>query len=196
MVVVVIISPVTSLSALISSLADRSRRCSLSWIPRRTLYGLLCPQPRYLFDGCCATEDHCTIPTKKDHVEKMMGSIIHLRDTLKKRVGDYLKGPLWITDSCRASNVKCDRTARERAESLQAVSAPDGVHLKPEGYHYYAKSVSILFCMGMVDLIFVTRMILRLLMQVPAGAMDTFGEEFPRPLYGDTPYSRLSHHSM
>jgi len=46
-----------------------------------------------------------------------------------------------VTDSCMATNVASDKTARDRAESLRAVSAKDGVNFTAEGCQIYAQKL-------------------------------------------------------
>jgi len=99
------------------------------------------PQPRYLHNGCCLAEDHCTNMKKPGYAEKLMGEVLHLRDVLKRKLVGKLDGKFWLTDSCMASTVASDKTARERAESLRAVSAQDGVHFTAEGCKIYAQNI-------------------------------------------------------
>jgi len=99
------------------------------------------PQPRYLFHGCCTSEDHCTNIKNQDHAEKLMSGVIHLRDTLKRRVVGKLGEKFWLADSCMASEISHDKTSKDRAESMRTVSAADGVHYATGGYLTYAKKI-------------------------------------------------------
>ena len=102
------------------------------------------PQPRYLYSGCCQDESHCTNLGQQGHAEKLMGEILHLREVLKRKLVSKLEGRFWVTDSCMATNVASDKTAKDRAESLRAVSAKDGVHFTQRGARFTLKNWSIL----------------------------------------------------
>jgi hypothetical protein len=100
------------------------------------------PQPRYLYSGCCTAEGHCTNISSPSHAEKLMGDVLHVRDVLKRKLLNKLDGKFWLADSCMASTVSADKTAKERAESLRTVSAMDGVHYTGDGCNVFAHNIA------------------------------------------------------
>jgi len=92
------------------------------------------PQPRYLFNGCCGNEEHCTNLKQPNYAEKLLTSTIHLRDILKKKVVGRVGQPFWIADSCLASKTDTDCTVPGRLVGMTNVYAKDGVHYNTGGY--------------------------------------------------------------
>jgi hypothetical protein len=99
------------------------------------------PQPRYLYSGCCAADEHCTNLKEPDHAMKLMGAVMHLRDTLKRKLVGKLGDKFWLADSSMTSDVGNDKTSKDRAEGMRSVSASDGVHYVTSGYLTYAKKI-------------------------------------------------------
>ena len=103
---------------------------------------LIPPQPRYLFSGCCRDKGHCTNVAKPDHASTLLGSTMHLREVLKKKLVGKLSAKFWICDSCLAGSFNPNCTITERKASLESVFTADGVHFTTVGYRNIAKNIS------------------------------------------------------
>jgi len=76
-----------------------------------------------------------------EYAKKHLGSTVHLREVLKKKLVGKLKINFWVADLCMAGDHNNDCTILERLQSLKNFSAADGVHLTKDGYRNYAKNV-------------------------------------------------------
>ena len=61
---------------------------------------ILPPQPRYLFNPCCADQSHCTNLPEEGHAGKILSATAKLRGVLKRKLGPALKGSHWVLDTC------------------------------------------------------------------------------------------------
>jgi hypothetical protein len=111
------------------------------------------PQPRYLFNGCCADSEHCTNVPNKDHSSKLLAATMRMRENLKKKLHSKLS-KYWVADSCMAcpgGTGGTDRVAADRIACLKDVCAADGVHFSVDGYRniaVYLKNVVTDLCSG------------------------------------------------
>jgi hypothetical protein len=103
------------------------------------------PLPRYVFNSCCNNPTHCANMLEEGHAEKMINSVTHLRNVLKKESNLMGVRNNWILDGvgaiCGIPVGKSGGSNKELLPELQNVLATDGVHLKPSGYRNLASAI-------------------------------------------------------
>jgi hypothetical protein len=103
------------------------------------------PLPRYLFTKCCANPSHGVNFGQGQYQEKILDGCTHLRNTLKKCVGDMGTEKFWVLDGLGAVlgvDSGTDRGGnREIIADLEPFMAPDGVHLSEAGYKNIARVI-------------------------------------------------------
>jgi hypothetical protein len=103
------------------------------------------PLPRYVFNSCCNNPTHCANMLDEGHAEKMINSVTHLRNVLKKESNMLGVRNNWILDGvgaiCGIPVGKSGGSNKELLPDLQKVLAADGVHLKPGGYRNLASAI-------------------------------------------------------
>jgi hypothetical protein len=100
------------------------------------------PQPRYVFQGCCPDNTHCTNIRNEGYPEGIVGGNVRLRALLKTALAQTLSAHFWVADSCLAIPDAADMSNQDRASALRRLTCPDGVHFLPEAYRNYAKNLS------------------------------------------------------
>ena len=107
------------------------------------------PQPRYLFNGCCNDDTHCTNLKKEGFSESMLKTTIKLRTLLKKKLESKRSGPYRVMDTCAAVPEPAAKSVNDKLTELPAVSAKDGVHLTKVGY--VNMTANLVHAIGMVQ---------------------------------------------
>ena len=103
---------------------------------------ILPPQPRYMFNPCCADKNHCKNMAEEGHAGKILSATSKLRGVLKRKLGPVLRGSHWILDTCMGVQDPEGKTPVEKLDQLRGVSGQDGVHWTPSGYENMAKNIS------------------------------------------------------
>ena len=99
------------------------------------------PQPRYLYNGCCADEGHSTNVLEEDHAARLLSNTIGLRTVMKKSLSSSLGRNFWLANTCGAISGSVDKPTPELLAALKNISARDGVHLTKEGYRNMARNL-------------------------------------------------------
>jgi hypothetical protein len=106
---------------------------------------LIPPLPRYVFCKCCGNPAHVTNFEQDRYKEKILDSCTHLRNTLKKQIGEMGVEKYWVLDGLGAImgvESGTDRGSnRELLADMEQFMAGDGVHLSEPGYRNIARVI-------------------------------------------------------
>jgi len=98
------------------------------------------PLPRYLFNGCCLSKDHCVGTDSADYVKKLLQETLALRSVCRNSLVKMGKKKAWVPDFIGNLLPACNGI-EEQAAGLKHVMAADGVHFTPHGYEKIADTV-------------------------------------------------------
>jgi hypothetical protein len=98
------------------------------------------PLPRYLFNGCCLSKDHCVGTDSEDYVKMLLQETLALRKVCKNTLVKLGKKKAWVPDFIGNLLPACNGLL-EQAAGLKQVMAADGVHFTRHGYEKIAETV-------------------------------------------------------
>ena len=99
------------------------------------------PLPRYIFNGCCDDNDHCTNMTVDGYQEKILDGLVRVRNCLIRELRIRGLVNFWVVDWTCVCGVASTKANQEILEKLKNVVATDGVHFKDEGYKLLRNSI-------------------------------------------------------
>jgi hypothetical protein len=98
------------------------------------------PLPRYLFNGCCLSKDHCVGTDSADYVKKLLQETLALRSVCRNSLAKLGKKKAWVPDFIGNLLPACNGI-EEQAAGLKHVMAADSVHFTAHGYEKIADTV-------------------------------------------------------
>jgi hypothetical protein len=98
------------------------------------------PLPRYLFNGCCLSKDHCVGTDSEDYVKTLLQETLALRKVCKNTLVKLGKKKAWVPDFIGNLLPACNGLI-EQAAGLKQVMAADGVHFTRHSYEKIAETV-------------------------------------------------------
>ena len=100
------------------------------------------PQPRYVFDSCCADPEHGTNIGKEGYKEMILGNLTRIRNLLKHELIKRGVKSFWVLDSFAIVGSAKLADHEEVINNLELVTAEDGVHFSLLGYQNLAEEIS------------------------------------------------------
>ncbi len=98
------------------------------------------PIPRYLFNGCCTSEDHCIGVDTEDYVKSLLQETLSLRAVCKTALQTLGAKTGWVPDLIGNLLPACNDIS-EQATGLRHIMAADGVHFTLQGYEKLADTL-------------------------------------------------------
>jgi hypothetical protein len=117
---------ITSLKPVLDVLAEEFLFCS--------------PIPRFLFNGCCSSPDHCVGTDDDVYVSSLLQETLALRNVCKSALQALGKKNAWVPDLVGNLLPACNGL-KEKAVGLKHIMSADGVHFTKHGYEKLAETV-------------------------------------------------------
>ncbi len=102
---------------------------------------LVPPQPRYIFEGCCADSSHGTNLGSEGYKEMILGNLTRIRNLLKHELIRRGVKNFWVLDSFAIVGDAKLADHEEIINNLEVISASDGVHYSLLGYQNLASEI-------------------------------------------------------
>ncbi len=103
---------------------------------------LIPPQPRYLFDSCCADPEHGTNLSKEGYKELILGNLTRIRNLMKQGLIRRGVKNFWVLDSFAIVGQAKMADHEEIINNLQVISSDDGVHFSLLGYQNLSDEIN------------------------------------------------------